>query len=54
MSPTRETVVKTSHQLVFDLSLGTPVALRAPSVPTALTYGDESTLKSTVFCLDNG
>ena len=30
------------------------VTLRAPSVPTALTHGDESTLKMPVFCLDNG
>jgi len=30
------------------------VASRAPSFPTALTYGDGSTLKTPSFCLDNG
>lgn len=35
-------------------AVGTPVALRAPSVPTAVRNGDESTLETTVFCLDNG
>ena len=39
---------------VYGVAVGTPVALRAPSIPTALTYGDESTLKEPVFCLDNG
>ena len=39
---------------VYGVAVGTPVALRAPSVPTALTSGDESTLKQPVFCLDNG
>jgi putative transposase len=39
---------------VYGVAVGTPVALRAPSVPTALTYGDESILNSTIFCLDNG
>jgi len=39
---------------VYGAAVGTPVALRAPSVPTALTSGDESTLKEPVFCLDNG
>ena len=39
---------------VYGVAVGTPVALRAPSVPTALTSGDESTLKEPVFCLDNG
>jgi len=39
---------------VYGVAVGTPVALRAPSVPTALTYGDESTLNIPVFCLDNG
>jgi len=39
---------------VYGVAVGTPVALRAPSVPTALTYGDESTLNMPVFCLDNG
>lgn len=39
---------------VYGVAVGTPVALRAPSVPTALTYGDESTLNPLVFCLDNG
>ena len=39
---------------VYDAAVGTPVALRAPSVPTALTYGGESILNSTIFCLDNG
>ena len=39
---------------VYGVAVGTPVALRAPSVPTALTYGDESTLNTPVFCLDNG
>jgi hypothetical protein len=39
---------------VYGVAVGTPVALRAPSVPTALTHGDESTLKNPSFCLDNG
>jgi len=39
---------------VYGVAVGTPVALRAPSVPTALTHCDESTLKIPVFCLDNG
>jgi len=39
---------------VYGVAVGTPVALRAPSVPTALTSGDESTLKIPVLCLDNG
>jgi len=39
---------------VYDVAVGTPVALRAPSVPTAVTYGGESILNSSVFCLDNG
>lgn len=39
---------------VHGAAVGTPVALRAPSVPTALTYGDVSILKFPVFCLDNG
>ena len=39
---------------VYGVAVGTPVALRAPSVPTALTDGDESTLKIPNFCLDNG
>ncbi len=39
---------------VYGAAVGTPVALRAPSVPTALTDGDESTLKTPSFCLDNG
>ena len=39
---------------VYSVAVGTPVALRAPTVPTALTYGNESTLKTPVFCLDNG
>ena len=39
---------------VYGVAVGTPVALRAPSVPTVLTYGDESTLKTCNFCLDNG
>jgi transposase InsO family protein len=39
---------------VHGAAVGTPVALRAPSVPTALRYGDESILKPPVFCLDNG
>jgi len=39
---------------VYGVAVGTPVALRAPSVLTALIYGDESTLKTPVFCLDNG
>jgi len=39
---------------VYGVAVGTPVALRAPSVPTALTYGDESTLKTYNFCLDFG
>jgi putative transposase len=39
---------------VYGVAVGTPVALRAPSVPTAITDGDESTLKTPSFCLDNG
>jgi putative transposase len=39
---------------VYGVAVGTPVALRAPSVPTALIKGDKSTLKQPVFCLDNG
>jgi len=39
---------------VYGVAVGTPVALRAPSVPTAVIHGDESTLKTPVFCLDNG
>jgi putative transposase len=39
---------------VYGEAVVTPVALRAPSVPTALRHGDNSTLESTVFCLDNG
>lgn len=39
---------------VYGVAVGTPVALRAPSVPTAALTGDESTLKEPVFCLDNG
>ncbi|HIJ53614.1 MAG TPA: hypothetical protein HPP66_10745 [Planctomycetes bacterium] len=39
---------------VYGVAVGTPVALKAPSVPTALTHGDESTLKTLGFCLDNG
>ena len=39
---------------VYPRAVGTPVTLRAPSVPTAVTYGDKSTLKQPVFCLDNG
>ena len=39
---------------VYGGAVGTPVALQAPSVPTALAYGDESTLKTLSFCLDNG
>lgn len=39
---------------VYGVAVGTPVALRAPSVPTALIDGDESTLNNPVFCLDNG
>ena len=39
---------------VYLRAVGSPVALRAPYVPTALTNGDKSTLKTPVFCLDNG
>jgi putative transposase len=39
---------------VYGVAVGTPVALRAPSVPTVLIYGDESTLSKPIFCLDNG
>jgi len=39
---------------VYGVAVGTAVALRVPSVPTALTHGDKSTLKMPVFCLDNG
>jgi len=38
----------------YGVAVGTPVALRAPSVPTAVTYGGESILNSSIFCLDNG
>ena len=37
-----------------DVAVGTPVALRAPFVPTAVTDGGESILNTPVFCLDNG
>ena len=39
---------------VYGVAVGTPVALRAPSVPTALLRGDVSTLSKPVLCLDNG
>ena len=39
---------------VYGVAVGSPVALRAPSVPTASKQGDKSILKRTVFCLDNG
>jgi putative transposase len=39
---------------VYGVAVVTPVALRAPSVTTALIEGDNSTLESSVFCLDNG
>jgi putative transposase len=39
---------------VYGVAVGTPVALRAPSVPTAPIHGDDSTLRNPVFCLDNG
>jgi len=39
---------------VYGVAVGPPVALRAPCVPTALTTGDESTLKNMTFCLDFG
>jgi len=39
---------------VYPAAVGPSVTLRAPSVPTAVTYGDKSTLKQPVFCLDNG
>jgi len=39
---------------VYGVAVGTPVALRAPSVPTAATVGGESILNPSVFCLDNG
>jgi len=39
---------------VYGVAVGTPVALRASSVPTAGIHGDESTLNTPVFCLDNG
>jgi putative transposase len=39
---------------VYGVAVGTPVALRAPFVPTAVTDDGESILKSPVFCLDNG
>ena len=38
---------------VYGVAVGTPVALRAPSVPTALIHGDESALETPVSCLDN-
>ena len=39
---------------VYGAADGTPVALRAPSVPTAVTDSGESILNPSVFCLDNG
>jgi putative transposase len=39
---------------VYGVAVGTPVALRAPYVPTAVTIGGESILNSSIFCLDNG
>ena len=39
---------------VYGAAVGTPVALRAPSVPTAVIHSDESTLNKLVFCLDKG
>ena len=39
---------------VYSVAVGTPVALRAPSVPTALIHGDESTLKTLFFVLTMG
>jgi len=39
---------------VYSRTVGTPVALRAPFVPTAVTYGGESTLKDVNFCIDIG
>jgi len=42
------------ERLNEEIKRRTRVALRAPSVPTALTDGDKSTLKMPVFCLDNG
>ena len=39
---------------VYGVAAGNPVALRAPSVPTASTYGDVSTLQTPSFCLENG
>ena len=39
---------------IYGVAVGTPVALRAPSVPTAVTDGGESILNMPVFCLDNG
>ena len=38
----------------YGVAVGTPVALRAPSVPTAALTGNDSTLNQPVFCLDNG
>jgi putative transposase len=34
---------------VYGVAVGTPVALRAPSVPTAALTGDKSTLKEPIF-----
>jgi putative transposase len=39
---------------VYGVAVGTPVALRAPCVPTAVTTGGEPILNSLIFCLDNG
>ena len=39
---------------VYGVAAGTPVALRAPSIPTASTHGDVSTLQIPSFCLENG
>ena len=39
---------------VYGVAVGTPAALRAPCVPTAVICGDESILNTSIFCLDNG
>jgi len=43
-----------SPAAVYGVAVGPPVALRAPSVPTAVLTGDKATLKEPIFCLDNG
>ena len=39
---------------MYGVAVGTPVTLRAPSVPTVVTNGDASTLKKRFFILTMG